>query len=102
MPFHYVKWVAIAALALGLSGFVDPWYIIINYVIFLTGLYGSWIARQYAMHGWSIILALAGIVFNPFAPPAFFDNYREFIEFSCLVILFLSPPELSEFDDETP
>ncbi len=95
MTFQVVKWVAIAALAGGLSGFVDPWYIVINYVVFISGLYGSWIARQHAMYGWSITLALIAIIFNPFAPPAFFDLYEDFIEIASLMLFLLSPPELN-------
>ncbi len=96
MTFRLVKWTAAIALALGLSGMIEPWYTAVNYVVFLTGLYGSWIARQHGMHGWVIALALTGIVFNPFAPPAFFSMYRNFIELAALVIFLLSPPELNE------
>lgn len=83
-------------LALGLSGYFEAWYIVINYVVFISGLYGSWIARQHNMYGWSIILALIAIVFNPFAPPLFFELYKGFIEISSLVIFLLSPPELNQ------
>lgn len=82
-------------LALGLSGYFEAWYTVINYIVFISGLYGSWIARQHNMYGWSIILALIAIVFNPFAPPLFFELYKNFIEISSLVIFLLSPPELN-------
>lgn len=96
MTFRLIKWTAVIALALGLSGWVDPWYTVVNYIVFISGLYGSWITRQQGMHGWVIVLALTGIVFNPFASPAFFSLYQNFIELSALVIFLLSPPELNE------
>lgn len=96
MFYTLTKWATILFLAFALTGWIDAWYIIVNYVVFISGLYGSWVARQKNMHGWTIIIALVAIIFNPYAPPAFFEMYRTFIELGALVIFFLSPPKLAE------
>lgn len=98
MLYAVTKWAAIVVLALALTGWIDTWYLVVNYVVFIIGLFGSWIARQKNMHGWTIIIALVAIIFNPFAPPAFFEMYRTFIELGAIIIFFLSPPELAEGD----